>query len=167
MVPFSLPTRQRGIVLLLAMVFSVITAVLAVSALRVAGLEARMAGNAAYRMLSFELADAILVDLVQQPDSFPLSIAPGVLPCPGGIEENGCRIGFSGGQQDAVYRISRLAPSMLKDFSLRESESHATGVSHFNTAIFEVAVTVGSPQGRSGHAHVIQGVAVRVPAGDE
>jgi hypothetical protein len=164
--PFSLPIRQRGVVLLLAMVFSAMMSVLAVSALRVSALEARMAGNATSRMASLELADSILVGLLQEPDSFPLSLAPGLVPCPVSVGEPECPVVFSGVQQEAVYRISRLAPALFKDFSLREAESKATGVSHFNTAIFEVAVTVGSPRGRSGHAHVIQGVAVRVPAGD-
>jgi hypothetical protein len=152
------------LVLLLAMVFSLMMAVLVASALRVSALEMRMAGNAGSRMLALEMADSIITRILQQPDSFPLSSEPGLLPCPENAATTTCGQAFSSSERDAAYSVSRLAPEFRDDFPLREAESRVSGVDHFNIALFEVAVTVGRRAGRSGRAHVVQGVAVRVPA---
>lgn len=162
--PRSGYVRQQGVVLLLAMLFAVIMAALAVSALRVATLEQRMAANATSRMLAMELADSIAAGLLQDPLSFPLSAAPGVLPCRKDATRYRCDPGLQEAENDAAYVISRVAPALRKDFIPREGEDRVSGVGHFQAAIFELEVLVGRPQGRAGHARIIQGVAVRAPA---
>ena len=162
--PRSGYVRQQGVVLLLAMLFAVIMAALAVSALQVATLEQRMAANATSRMLAMELADSIVAGLLQHPRSFPLSAAPGVLPCRKDATRYRCDPGLQDGENEAAFLISRLAPALRKDFIPREAEHRVTGAGRFQAAIFELEVLVGSPPGRAGHARIIQGVAVRAPA---
>ena len=162
--PLSADFRQRGIVLLLAMLFAVILAALAASALRVAVLEQRMAANATSRMLALELADSIITDLLQDSRSFSLSSAPGVLQCPDDATRYNCKPALPEGENEAAYVVTRLAPALRKDFDPREAEYRATGAGHFHAAVFELEVTVGSPRGRAGRARIVQGVAVRAPA---
>ena len=156
MKPIFFPCRQGGLVLPLAMLFAAMLAVLAVTALRVAALELRMAGNEAFRLLAFERAEAIVSEVVQHPGSFPLDTGPGQLPCPE------IDIGVPCGDGGVSYRISRQSPTLLKEFPIRESQATATGAGHFGVAVFEVSVEVdGLPQ-RLGRARIVQGVAIRV-----
>ena len=162
--PRSADSRQRGIVLLLAMLFAVIMAAMAASALRVAVLEQRMAANASSRMLALELADSIMTNLLQESRSFPLSSAPGVLHCPDDATRYNCKPALPEGENEAAYVITRLAPALWTDFEPREAEYRATGAGHFHAAVFKLEVTVGSAHGRAGRARIVQGVAVRAPA---
>jgi sulfite reductase beta subunit-like hemoprotein len=161
---YRIRQRQRGVVLVMAMIFSTMLAALAAGALQVATLEIRMAGNAAARMLALELADSTVVHILQQPASFPLSSEPGEQLCDSDELQGVCRAAFADAGQNVYPSVTRLAPPLQKGFPMRESESRVSGVGHFDTALFEVAVTVGSPDDRSGVAHVVQGVALRVPA---
>ena len=52
--------RQRGAILLLAMVFTTMLALLSASVLRVVAMELRMAGNEASRLSAFQFAEAIV-----------------------------------------------------------------------------------------------------------
>lgn len=164
---FSRFPDQRGIVLPMAMLFSAVMVTLVASALRVATLQSRMAGNVASRLFAFELAESVIVEILQEPGRFTLREAPGVLRCPEDLSKSVCTPLNFDSDQVGVYSVSRIAPLWWRDFTLRESEAQVTGIGHFNTAIFEVAVTIGAQHGRSATAHVIQGVAVRVPAGHE
>jgi hypothetical protein len=158
MKPVCVVSKQGGAVLLLAMLFAAMLAVLAVTALRVAALELRMAGNEAFRLSAFERAEAIVSEVVQHPGSFPLDLGPGQLPC------DDDDIGIPCNDAGVSYRISRQSPTLLKVFPVRESQATATGAGHFSVAVFEVSVQVdGLPQ-RLGRARIVQGVAVRVAA---
>jgi hypothetical protein len=146
------------------MVFLAMMTVLTASALGVAGLEARMAGNSSSRLLAFELADSVFVEVSENPESFALSGEPGAIPCRGDSSEYNCEASLPVLDAHARYTVTRLSPGWSAVFELRDPESQASGVDHFDTAHFEIAVTVGDATGRLGRLHVVQGVAIRVPA---
>ncbi len=62
------PSRQRGVVLAIALIMLVILTLLGVSALQVTGLEERMTGNMRDRSLAFQSAEAALREGERQLD---------------------------------------------------------------------------------------------------
>ncbi|WP_449429971.1 pilus assembly PilX family protein [Pseudomonas putida] len=74
--------RQRGIVLLLAMVFSLLLGMLAASALRDALLETRMAGHLRDGLQAFEQAEATLLQGLAQLQHAPPRVCQPCLPPP-------------------------------------------------------------------------------------
>ena len=61
------------------------------------------------------------------------------------------------------YTVTRLSPVPSDAVDMREPEFRVSGADHFQTAYYEVSVTVGSSLGRGGLVNTVQGVAVRVP----
>ena len=96
-------------------------------------------------------------------NSFPLLSAVGPVPCPRDDSQYTCTPELQGISGEASYTVTRLNPALRSNFPVRALESSVSGAGHFQTAIFEVAVTVGSPGGREGFVKTIQGVAIRVP----
>lgn len=164
--------RQCGAILLLAMVFTSMLVILSASALRVVVMELRMAGNESSRLSAFQFAEAIVSAIVHREGFFPLDALPGQVFCESGDSDYPCPALLSSGSGDETlgeyarvsYRLSRREQALVSVFPLRESESRVSGSGHFSALLFDVSVEVEGPGRRGGSAHIIQGVAVRVPA---
>jgi hypothetical protein len=165
-------SRQCGAILLLAMVFTTMLALLSASTLRVVVMELRMAGNESSRLSAFQFAEAVVSAIVHQEDFFPLDAEPGQVFCGSGDGDPPCPALLLSGPGDAAqdeyarvsYRLSRREPTLTSTFPLRESESRVSGSGHFSALLFDVSVEVEGEGSRGGSAHIVQGVAVRVPA---
>ena len=62
------------------------------------------------------------------------------------------------------YRVIRQDPLLWRGFPLREAQDAASSSSSFDAAIFEIDVRIDGSEKRLGNAHIVQGIAVRVPA---
>ncbi|MDO8862481.1 hypothetical protein Q6D67_12290 [Haliea sp. E1-2-M8] len=162
--------RPRGYILLLVMVFLLLLAVLAATALRVSALEFRLAGNDQFREQALQQALGIARALALNPAHFPLDLAVGdslcgegatctrpVLPAaPSGHAPPG------GSTLD--YRITRRGPPLAPVPDFRLPQARASGASGWQAASFEVQVSIDGTEVGLGSAQVVQGVALLVPA---
>ena len=162
---------SRGAVLLLALVFMLMLAIIASTVLQTAILQLRMAGNDQFLEEALHKAQAIATELSLNPDNFSLE---------GGVGHTNCAIGEQSlhcdrsqlqipGSAEAPpgvkidYRVIRQDPLLWRGFPLREAQDAASS-SRFDAAIFEIDVRVDGSEKRLGSAHIVQGIAVRVPA---
>lgn len=164
--------REGGAILMLAMVFTAMLALLSASVLRVVVMELRMAGNEAARQASFQYAEAILSAIVRREAFFPTDTLPGLVYCESGDTGSPCPelvLSETGVEPPGVYpgisySLSRREPAVMAHFPLRESEDQASGSGHFSALLFDVSVKVKGTGHRGGTVRIVQGVAVRVPA---
>jgi Tfp pilus assembly protein PilX len=63
-IPFSLPARQRGVALVVGMIFLLVLTILGVNALRTTALEEQMAGNLQQRTVAFQDAEARITEVI-------------------------------------------------------------------------------------------------------
>ena len=164
--------RNRGAVLLLAMVFMLMLAVIAGSVMQTSALEFHMAGNDQFQEEAFQRAQAIASELSRNPDNFSLAGGVGHTLCSSADNDPVCDGNSLGVPVSAVvpagveltYRVIRQGPRLLQSFPIREAQSAASGSGIFDAAIFEVSVHLDGSGGRLGSAHVVQGIAVRLAA---
>lgn len=161
-----------GAVLLLAMVFLLLLALVAAAVMQTGILEFHMAGNNQFQEEAFQRAQAIATELSGDPNNFMMVGNVGYTLCRAGDESPDCdrhdlHAPLSGEVPPGValgYRVVRRGPLLLRGFPVREGERHASGAALFDAAIFEVDVRVAGSERRLGTARVAQGIAVRVPA---
>ncbi|QIB66350.1 PilX N-terminal domain-containing pilus assembly protein [Kineobactrum salinum] len=159
---------QRGAVLLLAMVFLLLLAIISSSVVRTSVLEFRMAGNDQFREEALQKAQAIAAALAEDPANFRLTGGVGYTRCRagGGCESETLAVAAATeavpAGVDVSYRIRRQAPLVVKSLPFRQAESNASSSQVFDAAIFEVGVTVDGSAVRLGSAEVLQGIAVRI-----
>jgi len=164
--------RNRGAVLLLAMVFMLMLAVIAGSVMQTGVLEFHMAGNDQFQEEAFQRAQAIASELSRDQDNFSLAGGLGYTLCSSEDSDPGCDSNSLGPPLSAVvpegveltYRVIRQGPRLLQSFPLREAQSVASGSGMFDAAIFEVSVHLDGSDRRLGSARVVQGMAVRLAA---
>jgi hypothetical protein len=168
--------RNRGAVLLLAMVFMLMLAVIAATVVQTGVLEFHMAGNDQFQEEAFQRAQAIVSELSRDPDNFSLAGGLGYALCfsqgqsqdqDPDCDENSLNAPVSGVVPEGVeltYRVIRQGPRLLQRFPLREAQGVASGSGLFDAAIFEVDVHVDGSGRRLGSARVVQGIAVRLAA---
>ena len=167
--------REGGAILMLAMVFTAMLALLSASVLRVVVMELRMAGNEAARQASFQYAEAIVSAIVRREAFFPTDTLPGLVYCKSGDTDSPCpELVFSetpgeppGVYPGVSYSLSRPEPAAMARFPLRESENRASGSGHFSALLFDVSVEVMGTGHRGGAVRIVQGVAVRVLAAEQ
>ena len=166
---------SHGTVLILALVFMLMLAVISTAAMHTALLQLRMAGNDQFLEEAFHKAEAIADELLQSPDNFLLDTAVGHSNCPLDPKVLDCEfrllpVPVSAATSESYeidYRITRQDPLLWQDFPVRASQATVSSSSRFDAAIFEVDVRVDGGRNRRGSAHVVQGVAVRAaPVGD-
>ena len=163
---------NAGAVLLLAMVFLLLLALVAAAVMHSGILEFHMAGNNQFQEEAFQRAQAIATELSSDPNNFILVGNVGSSLCMAGDESPACerydlQAPVAGEVPPGValaYRVVRRGPLLLRGFPVREGERHASGAALFDAAIFEVDVRVAGSERRLGTARVVQGIAVRVPA---
>ena len=166
-------SRQRGAVLLLAMVFLLLMAIVAGTVMQTSVLEFFMAGNDQFREEAFQQAQAITTEIGDDIDNFPVTGGVGYLVCPQGINTVGgetCNANFPAEpdsvanvpHEDVVYTVVRQGPLILESLPFRQRESQASSSPAFDAAIFETDVIIDGSASRLGSANVVQGLAVRV-----
>lgn len=151
------------------MVFLLMLAVLAGTALRVSALEFRMAGNDQFREQALQQALGVAQALAVNPQHFPLDL---------GVGESLCGAGSTCARPvlppapmaDALpegtvldYRITRRGPLFAPVPDLRLAEAQASGASGWRAASFEVQVAIDGTALGLGSARVVQGMALLLP----
>lgn len=165
-------TASRGVVLLLALVFMLMLAIVAATVMQTAILQLHMAGNDQFLEEAFHKAQAVATELSLNPDNFSLEGVVGSTNCPVGVEDIHCDRSQLPVPASAVvptgvtldYRVTRQDPLLWRGFPLRESQVAASSSNSFDAAIFEIDVRIDGSEKRLGSAHIVQGIAVRVAA---
>ena len=163
---------NSGAVLLLAMVFLLLLALVAAGVMQTGILEFHMTGNNQFQEEAFQRAQAVATELSLDPNNFMMVGDVGYTLCMAGDASADCDrhdldAALSGAVPPGValaYRVVRRGPLLLPGFPIREGERRASGEALFDAAIFEVDVRVAGGERRLGTARVAQGIAVRVPA---
>ena len=160
---------SHGSVLILALVFMLMLAVISTTAMHTALLQLRMAANDQFLEEAFHKAEAIADELSQSPDNFLLDTEVGHSNCPLDPKILDCEfrllpVPVSASTSEGYeidYRITRQDPLLWQDFPMRASQATVLSSRTFDAAIFEVDVRVDGSRKRRGSAHVVQGVALR------
>jgi len=152
-------------VLLLALVFVLLLALIAGMIVQSGTLQLHMAGNDQYREEASQTAQAIAAELSLHPENFSLTAAVGLVRCAPGMTDPDCASrdlqgpdsGSVGSGYEIDYRVTRREPLLWEDTAPRGAPPGAPGV---DVGIFEIDVRVEGVGSMPGRARVIQGVAV-------
>ncbi len=158
--------------MLLALVFMLLMSIVAAMVMQTAILQLHMAGNDQFLEEAFHKVQAIATELSLNPDNFILEEGIGHTNCPLGAPGPDCDSSALQVPAGAVvpagveldYRITRQDPLLWRGFPLRESQGTVSSSSNFDAVPFEISVRINGSQKRLGTAHIVQGIAVRVPA---
>lgn len=159
---------QRGAVLLLAMVFLLLLAIISGSVVRTSVLELRMAGNDQFREEAFQKAQAIAAALSGRMANFRVTGGVGYTLCPAGGGCDSETLAVAAATEavpagvDVSYRIRRQGPLVVRTLPFRQAQGSASSSQVFDAAIFETSVSVDGGAVRLGSAEVVRGIAVRV-----
>jgi hypothetical protein len=164
-------TASQGTVLLLALVYMLITAIIVALVLQTGGLQMRMAGNDQFLEEAFHQEQAIVTEVSQNADNFTLEGGIGYTNCPALTRDIRCNRNDLSVPPSAVtlpgvevdYRVIRQEPLLWREFSLREAQDSASSSNRFDAAVFEIDVRIDGGEKHLGSVHVVQGIAVRVP----
>ncbi len=164
--------RSRGAILLLAMVFLLLMALVAATVVQTALLQLHMAGNDQFLEEAFHQAQAIATELSLSPDNFLVEGGVGFSNCPLGVQSPACDRNLLQVPASVVvpagveldYRVTRQDPLLWRGFPLREAQDTVSSSGRFDAAIFEIDVRINGSEQRLGSAHIAQGIALRVPA---
>lgn len=178
MAPLEISTKKtrlvsnRGAVILLALVFTLLLSMVAATVMQSAILQLHMAGNDQFLEEALYRAQAIAAEISLNPENFSLGVGVGDTNCPRGEELSGCSSSTVQVPASALalegfaidYRVTRQDPLLWKGFPIRESEEAVSSSNSFDAAMFEIDVRLNGSEARLGSAHIVQGIAVRVPA---
>ncbi|MEH6610818.1 MAG: hypothetical protein V7696_15735 [Halioglobus sp.] len=154
---------QRGVVLLMAMVFLLLLSFIAGAVTRTSILEFIMSGNAQFREEAFQQAQGLVAEISSDIENFPVTGKVGYRTCKNGIL--GCNANLPPLKSDAgsaEFSVVRRGPLFMASSIFRQVESNSSGSPNFKVAIFEVDVEVNRGDQRLGSAQIIQGIAVRI-----
>lgn len=162
--------RCGGAILLLAMVFMLLLAILATTVLRGASLQLHMAGNHQFQEDALQRVLAVGEELSHQPGNFLLRGDVGFTNCPADSQRDDCDVKQlqapraaqvpAGIQLD--YRVVRQGPRYISGSALRESQQTVSSARHFQAAVFEIDISVDGSAQRLGNARLVRGVALRI-----
>lgn len=156
--------RQRGAVLLIAMIFLLLLAIIAGTVTQTSILEFFMAGNAQFREEAFQEAQSIVTEITSDANNFPVVGQVGYKLCKtvGGDCKAQLSALVANKDTEADYSVVRRGPLILESLPFRQGESQGSSSPNFDAVIFEVNVEVDGSASRLGSAEIVQGVAVRV-----
>lgn len=163
--------HSKGAVLLVAMVFLLLMAMVAGTVMQTSMLEFKMAGNDQFREEAFQKAQAVASSISEDIDNFPVVGDVGYTNCVASDTDPDCDIttltihsGISTVPTgvDVTAQVTREGPLILESFPVRLSESQTSSSPSYDAAIFEVAVEYSGSDIGLGNAEVAQGVAVRI-----
>jgi hypothetical protein len=162
---------NRGVVLILAMVFLLLLTLVATTVMQFSIQEFQMAGNNQFREEAFQRAQAVADELADDPNNFPVVGDVGYTICLSTDTDSDCNnSNFLVAPESATapegvavgYQVVRQGPRFVETLPFRESQSAASSARAFDAALFEILVDIDGNEGRLGSAEVAQGIAVRV-----
>lgn len=161
--PYS---KQRGAILITALIFLAVITILGVSSMRSSRLGVRMAHNEEARYSAIETAQALSEVIVGTPESSPVIGDAGFTNCTAG--ETGCNLysivlppGHVGSEVAGNHlsaRVERMAPEEKPPPRILESS-----LDKFSAASFRVTSTYDRGDEGLGQAQLVEGILVLVP----
>lgn len=160
--------RQGGAVLVVALVFLLLTAMISATVMQTSILEVRMAGNEQLREEAFQQVQAIVNAVAADTNNIVVAGEVGYKVCAVGV--SGCdiqkisldsEITTVPSGVDLEYFLERRAP-LFASMPFRLSEDAAGSASAYSAALFEVVAEYDGSNAGLGRATVGQGIAVRV-----
>ncbi|PHS73910.1 pilus assembly PilX family protein [Porticoccus sp.] len=160
---------STGAVLLVAMVFMLLLALVAGTVMQTSMLEFRMAGNDQFREEAFQQAQAVATSITQEIDNFPVSGAVGYTICSSGCDANTLTYDATMVTNPSLVSgiVTREGPLILESFPVRLSESQASSSPSYDAAVFEVEVEYNGSDEGLGNAAIAQGVAIRIASSSQ
>jgi len=163
--------RQDGAVLIIALMFLLLIALVAATTSETNTLQLQMAGNDQLRADAHQRVMAILDAILDDPDNTPVIGNIGYKICDAGSLEASCDqtlINLDSAVTDVPigtstdYFVTRVGP--LETGAPVMSESMASSASAFNVARYEVTASFQGDAARLGNSTIVQGITVKIPA---
>lgn len=163
----------KGAVLLLAMVFMLLLAVLAGTSMRSSIVQVRMASNEFFHEEAFQGALAIVDSIESELDNFSVRGTVGHTLCKSTDSATYCdskqtakidpRVeGFPEGAE-VIFEVERMAPLFLQFLPIRQAQQSVSSSLAYDSAIFEIHTKVDGSGRGLGVAEAVRGVALLVP----
>ena len=165
-------TKNRGAVMLLAMVFLLLLAMVSTTVLQTGVMEFRMAGNDQFREEAFQKAEGIASVITELEDNFPVTGDVGYTICLDNTATAGCSADLLAVNANVIsvpagvsvnYDVQRRGPRLLGKLPFRQSQRAASSSRAYDVATFEADVEVDGGSVGLGSAHIAQGIAIVVP----
>ncbi len=163
--------RQDGTILLIALIFLAMTAMISSSVLNTSVLEAKMVGNAQFKEEAFQVVEGVLdAILADYENNLPVAGDLGHTICGLNDSDPECDMSIMNLPAEVIsvahgvnlrFRAERLGP-LLAPLPFRQSEDEVSSSDFFDVAIYEVNAGYDGRDVRLGHHAVFEGVAIRV-----
>lgn len=164
----------RGAVLIVALIFLLLLALVATTVIQTSELEFRMAGNVQFSEEAFQRTQAIATAVSTDSNSFPVvgdvgyticnTVSTSVSPCDTTVITLDSNIVEHPTGVDLDYWVTREGPAILESIPFRQGESEASSITSYDAAVFEVHATYDGTDVRLGNAGIVHGVAVKIVA---
>lgn len=160
--------REQGAVLIVALVFLLLTAMISATVMQTSLLEVRMAGNEQLREEAFQRVHAVANAITANPHNLVVTGGVGYKICAAGV--SGCdsnNISLAGEVTtvpDGValdYHAERLAP-LFAPMPFRMSEGNAGSANIYSSALFEIDAHYDGRSAGLSQSRIAQGIAIRV-----
>lgn len=168
--------HQQGAVLVVAIIFLMLTALISTTVLKTSILEIKMVGNAQFKEEAFQKSEGVIHAITSNyTANLPISGGIGYKVCATGSTDNSCNaktISLTSSVTDVAsgvnlaYTAERIGP-LLAPLPFRESADRASGAGSFNVARFEIDVEYDGRSAKLGHHRVTQGIAVKLAASSQ
>jgi Tfp pilus assembly protein PilX len=169
----TLSRRQNGAVLIIALMFLLLIALVAATSSETNTLQIQMAGNDQLRADAQQRVMAILDAILDDANNTPVIGDIGYKICAEGSLEASCDraiITLNAGLAAAptgttsTYFVTRMGP--LETGAPVMNESMASSASAYNVARYEVTASFQGEAARLGNSTIVQGITVKIPAED-
>lgn len=161
------PVSQRGVVLIISLIFLLLLTLAATTTMQSSTIELRMSSNEEIRLSTAELTQSIIDQVSGDPNNLPISGGVGYINCTAnvsGCTENAVTINSSllptAEASKARVIVQRMGPELTP--APRGINSSADA---FFAARFEVDTTYDGTTDNEGKANFVQGLMVLVPRG--
>lgn len=163
--------KSSGAVLLLAMVFLLLIAMIAASVMQTSAVELQMAGNDQFREEAFQKAQGIASAISQRKENFPITGPIDYMLCANSAATVGCSADLPPLDSAIVavppgvrlsYSVHRQGPALLKALPFRIDQGRVSSSLAYDAAVFETRVQVDGSAVGLGSAQVAQGIAIMV-----
>ncbi len=167
----TLPRRQDGAVLIIALMFLLLLALVAATASETNTLQLQMAANDQLRVEAQQRVMAILDAILDNDNNTPVIGDIGYKICDQSSLEASCDqalISLDSSITDVPsgtsnnYFVTRMGP--LETGAPVMSESMASSASAFNVARYEVTASFDGEAARLGSSTIVQGITIKIPA---
>ncbi|MBT4519201.1 MAG: hypothetical protein HOC23_04280 [Halieaceae bacterium] len=164
-------SKCAGAVLLLAVIFAMLLAMIAGSVMQISMLEFRMAGNDQFLEQAFQRAHGIASAISEKAAYFPVTGGIGYTICNQVSADSNCDANIIAlnpaidTAEDGVsvnYRVERKGPFVMESLPFRLSQNAVTSSVAFDVALFETRVDVDGSDIGLGRASVAQGMALLI-----